>query len=388
MRWSLNLVALVLLMSVGALLSSCGKKAETPVKTAVRYPVEVAPVTLRPLALDLTATGSVQAFETVRITALVAGSVQKVMLREGATVSVGDIVVEIDPEHYAIAVTTAQAGVARAQAQLDDAKNGMKRREDLAQTEGLIRAEDLDQARTRVQQAVAELAQAQASLAAAQLDLKRAHVAAPLAGVVQSREVDTGAYVQPGQQLATLVRREPLLLRFSVDSEQVGLLRVGAPVRLRVPGQADDFGAAITLVSAVADPATRQVLIMAEITDPKREHIVAGTFATVTIPAAAPHDAIMVPELAVRPSERGFLGFVIVGTGAQAVAHERLLTTGLRARDGSIEIRAGLTVGEQLVVRGAEALRDGVPVDVVTKRAVIDDDEAAAGAAGTVNPAP
>ena len=61
-----------------------------------------------------------------------------------------------------------------------------------------------------------------------------------------------------------------------------------------------------------------------------------------------------------RPSERGFLAFVVEGNQA----HERVLTLGLRTADGLVEVRSGLQAGEQLVVRGNEALRDGFTVKV------------------------
>jgi multidrug efflux system membrane fusion protein len=67
-----------------------------------------------------------------------------------------------------------------------------------------------------------------------------------------------------------------------------------------------------------------------------------------------------VPETAVRPSERGFLAFVV----EDGVARERVLELGLRTADGQVEIRSGLAVGEQLVVRGSEALSEGARVHV------------------------
>ena len=68
----------------------------------------------------------------------------------------------------------------------------------------------------------------------------------------------------------------------------------------------------------------------------------------------------MIPQTAVRPSERGFLAFVV----EDGRARERVLALGLRTADGRVEVREGLKPGEQLVVRGAEALSDGATVRV------------------------
>jgi hypothetical protein len=69
----------------------------------------------------------------------------------------------------------------------------------------------------------------------------------------------------------------------------------------------------------------------------------------------------VIPQTAVRPSERGFLAYVVQGD----VAHERVLKLGLRTSDGLVEVREGLAPAESLVVRGAEALADGAKVRVV-----------------------
>jgi multidrug efflux system membrane fusion protein len=68
----------------------------------------------------------------------------------------------------------------------------------------------------------------------------------------------------------------------------------------------------------------------------------------------------VIPQTAVRPSERGFLAYVVEGD----VAKSRVLTLGLRTANGQVEVRGGLRPGELLVVRGAEALYEGAPVRV------------------------
>jgi multidrug efflux system membrane fusion protein len=69
----------------------------------------------------------------------------------------------------------------------------------------------------------------------------------------------------------------------------------------------------------------------------------------------------VIPAIAIRPSEKGFLAFVVAGE----VAHERVVTLGMRTADGLVEIRSGLRPGESLVVRGGEALREGAKVRAV-----------------------
>ena len=111
-----------------------------------------------------------------------------------------------------------------------------------------------------------------------------------------------------------------------------------------------------------ADPATRMVSIVAEITDPQQDLLCPGAFAEVTVLLGESLDLPVIPQISIRPSERGFLAFVVV----DSVAHERILTLGLQSSDGNVEVRDGLRGGETIVVRGAEALRDGTPVRIVS----------------------
>jgi hypothetical protein len=85
-----------------------------------------------------------------------------------------------------------------------------------------------------------------------------------------------------------------------------------------------------------------------------------GAFAEVTVPVGSAREAPVVPQTAIRPSEKGFLAYVVEGE----TARERVLQLGLRTADGRVEVRDGLAVGERLVVRGAEALTEGAGVAV------------------------
>jgi membrane fusion protein (multidrug efflux system)/multidrug efflux system membrane fusion protein len=68
----------------------------------------------------------------------------------------------------------------------------------------------------------------------------------------------------------------------------------------------------------------------------------------------------LIPQTSIRPSERGFLAFVV----EDSTARERVLTLGMRSSEGLVEVRSGMRDGEKVVVRGAEALYDGAPVRI------------------------
>lgn len=326
------------------------------------FPVEVAPVATRDVEYVVSAAGSVEAFETVQITARVAGVVERVLFTEGQAVKKGQALAEVEPSRYAIAVRQARAAVEKAQASAADAEAGLKRREQVnAQRPGLLPTEELETFRTRARTAQAEASSARAQLAQAELNLRDAYVRAPMDGVLQTRTVQTGQYVQPGAVLATLLRRDPLLLRFAVPEGDAGGLEPGQPARFTVREDGQTYTATLTYVAASADPQNRLVRAVAEIRGEVAQKLRPGAFASVTVPVGSSRQSPVVPQTAVRPSEKGFLAYTV----HDGKAKERVLQLGLRTADGLVEVRQGLQPGETLVVRGAEALRDGAAVRVV-----------------------
>jgi RND family efflux transporter MFP subunit len=284
-----------------------------------------------------------------------------VRFREGERVAAGAILVEIEPERYRLAVEAARAALEKTRAAEADAKAGLDRREQaVAATPGLIPGEEIASWRTRLLTAQADVAEKKAAQAQAALNLREAYVRAPVAGVIETRAVQTGQYAQPGTVLATLVRREPLLLRFSVPAGEAAELRPGQACRFRLRDDRQTHEARITHVGHAADPASRMVTVIAEVTGQNRESLRPGAFAEVVVPIGGARAAPVLPQTAVRPTERGFVAFVV----EKDVARERVLTLGMRTADGAVEVKTGIRPGELVVVRGGEALRDMASVSV------------------------
>lgn len=331
----------------------------------IQFPVEVAPVEARDVEYVVNAVGSVEAFERVQITARVPGAVERVLFMEGQTVKKGDVLAEIEPARYAIAVRAAEASFAKARASLTEAQAGADRRTAVNQASpGLLPAEQLDTFQARARTAEADVASARAALDQAQLNQRDAYVRAPMDGVLQTRTVQTGQYVQPGVVLATLLRKDPLLLRFTVPEADVARLKPGLAARFSVRSESGTYTAKITHVAEAADDASRMVPVTAEVSGEDAHRLRPGVFASVAVPVETRGGSPVVPQTAVRASERGFMAFVVEGDKAR----ERILELGMRTADGRVEVREGLKAGEILVVRGGEALREGVVVRVAQEK--------------------
>jgi multidrug efflux system membrane fusion protein len=368
-----------------ALSGGCGGESPSPGGAAsgggrrpTQFPVEVRRVEARTVQYRIDAVGSIEAFEIVQVTARVPGVIEAVRFVEGDRVERGAVLVEVEPERYRLAVESARATLEKATAARAEAAAGLERREGAtARQPGVIPAEEIEAWRTRVRTAEADQLQAQAALEQAELNHRDAHVRAPVSGTVQTRNVQTGAYVQPGAALATMLRRDPLLVRFTIPATEAGRVQPGMIAEFTVRESQRRHAARIVHVAASADPATRMVAVTGHVDTSGGDAPRPGAFAEVVIPIGSAVGAAVIPETAVRPSERGFLAYTI----RDGKARERVLELGMRTADGLVEVRAGIAPGDSLVVRGAEALRDGAAVRVVAAR----EDSTAAGAAAGRN---
>jgi multidrug efflux system membrane fusion protein len=331
-------------------------------RAALVFPVEVEAVKARPLVFSVNAVGSVEAFEKVQVTSRVAGVVDRVLFSEGSIARADQILVEIETERYRLAVEAAQAANEKAEAAKADAEAGLRRRESVvSQTPGLIPAEEIETWRTKLRVAVSEVAQARAALNQAELNLHDAYVRAPISGIIQTRTVQTGQYVQTGTVLATLVRRDPLLIRFRIPERDAVRIKPGMKAVFKVRDDTREFEAKIVHVAEAAEEATRLVEVTAEVKDTKDHALRPGSFAEISVPVGSEAAHPVIPQTAVRPSERGFIAYVI----EHRAAVERVLTIGMRTADGRLEVLSGLALGDTLVVRGGEALREGAPVKII-----------------------
>ena len=329
----------------------------------LEYPVQVAPLQKRHVQYTVTAPGSIDAFQQVQITARVAGAVDRVSFVEGQVVKEGDVLVTIESEHYQVAVDQAKAVLARAQATQKSQEAELARRQNTATTNpGLVPGEEIEQHATSVETAKADVSSASQALRVAELNLRDSFVRAPIAGVVQTRTVQTGQYLQPGAVLATILQRDPMLLRFAVTEQDAPRLKPGMETDLTLRESPRTFTAHITLVGGAADPQTRLVPITAQLDTTDHQYwLRPGAFCEVAVPIGDARDAIVVPTMAVQPTEKGNVVYVV---DAKNVAHAKVVQLGMHTPDGNVEVTRGVDEGDSIVVRGIEPLSDGAPVKV------------------------
>jgi len=332
----------------------------------LEYAVDVSPLAARQMQYSVNAPGTIDAFQQVQITARVAGAVDKVAFAEGQNVKQGDPLVVIESERYQIALEQAHATVAKAVAAQKAAQAALDRRNEAqAASPGLVPGEEIEQKQTAVDTAKADVLAAQQAQRVAELNLRDSAVRAPIAGVVQTRTVNQGQYLQPGAVLATILQKDPMLVRFQVTEQDAPRLKPDMPVNIQLKESAREFTGKITLVADAADPTTRMVPVTGTVDPTDHQYwLRPGAFCEVTVPIGTARPGIVVPSIAVQPTEKGNIVYVVDTVGDKKVVHATTVELGMHTADGGVELTRGVKEGQLIVVRGIDPLTDGAPVKV------------------------
>lgn len=322
--------------------------------------VRVAPVAVRDLVYEIKALGSLEAQDMVQVTAQVEGVATDVSFHEGDRVTPQTVLLRIDPARYRLEAERAKAALGQAEAERVRAEADLKRREELAHSQ-LLSAEELTRSQSDSARLSAGVEFARAANGIARQNVERSEVRAPIAGVINTRSVDTGAFVRTGTALATIVDSSRVRLRFKVSETESLAAREGGEVVFRVAALGPrPFAARIYHVSRIADATTRQVEVLAWVKEPAE--LKPGFFAEVVLSGERRTNAVVVPEGAVQASEQGFVTYAV----QDGKARLRPIQLGLRTGTGIVEILSGLKPGEVVVTEGSDRLADGVPVEPVT----------------------
>jgi multidrug efflux system membrane fusion protein len=329
------------------------------------FPVEVQEVATEAVQYVIDAVGSLEPQEEVKVTARVAGTVERVLFEEGMKVTAETPLVELDRSRYKLLADRAKASHERAVAEAAKADTVLQNRRELKKKDpSFVVEEEIATLTSQVNAARAAAAEAKSSLDLALQDLEYSQARSLIAGVINTRNVSTGQYVAAGTLLATLVDQSKLKLRFKVsETESVklsGVMAEGRKISFAVrPLPGKTFQAELVHISPQANPLTRTVECLA-IVENRDAVLKPGFFATIRAVVETRQQAVVVADSGILPTERGFVAFVV----KDGKARQRSVRVGLFVREGIVEILDGLVPGDVLVVTGAAALRDGVDVAI------------------------
>ena len=368
MRMSYNIKTGLLTAIVGlAVLTSCGKKQQQQMPSAVYKTVKVSTQTIQ---LDTEYSATIRGRQDIDVYPQVGGTLQKLCVTEGQTVKKGQTLFIIDQVPFQAALNTAEAALKAAEAQQATAELNYNSRKQLFD-ERVVSEFDMQTAHNALLSAKAAVAQAKAQVVNARNSLSYTVVKSPSDGVVGTLPYRQGALVGSSmpKPLTTVSDNSQMYVYFSLnESELLKLAReYGSidsavvnmpPVRLLL-GDGSEYAEVgkVESVSGVGDRSTGSVQLRAVFNNPNKL-LHSGSTGNVIIPATF-ENVIVVPAAATVQTQDKFKVFIVDENG---IAHSQLIT--INEKDGGNEfiVTSGLKGGEEIVAEGAGMVKEGQDV--------------------------
>ncbi len=373
-RTGLRLAAAALLALAAAACSD--KSAQQP---APRAPATVGVVTLQPERQTVTTElpGRTSAFLTAEIRPQVGGIVQKRLFTEGADVKAGQVLYQIDPASFQVALASAEAALEKARATLGTTETNARRNAELVKIDAISR-QVFDESQAAAVQARSDVAVARANLDTARINLGYTAIKAPISGRSSTSTVTPGALVTANQTtaLTTITQNDPLYVDVTQSSTEVLRLknemargryqRVGnaeARITIKLEDGSDYAHPGRLQFSGVSvNPTTGAITLRAIVPNPDGL-LMPGMYVRAVLQAGVNEQTLLVPQQSVTRDAAGNPSVLLVTADGNKLERRRI-TTGA-AVGSRWEVVSGLAAGDRVLVDGAQRARAGDTVNPV-----------------------
>ncbi len=352
-------------------LSGCVNQKPAETKKAgppPAVPVTVAAAAVRSVPIELHAIGNVQAYSTVSVKAQVGGELVKVAFEEGRDVNQGQILFEIDPRPFEVALQQAEANLARDTALAENAEADAHRYEQLFKS-GVVASEKYEQMRTQAATYRAVLAADRASIETAKLNLQYTVIRAPMDGRTGSLLVHRGNLVKANADTGMVVINQvkPVYVSFGVPAQHLDAIKqIAATRKPRVTALPKEGGPGVdgelSFIDNTVDVTTAMITLKGTFANQDRV-LWPGQFVDVVLTLGAQGNAVVVPSQAVQSGQQGEYVFVVK---ADETVETRPVKLGRALADG-IVIEQGVRAGERVVTDGQLRLVPGVRIKEVKR---------------------
>lgn len=328
-------------------------------------PVGVATAAKGEIPIVLRALGTVTPLQTVNVKTQITGQLTEVYFQEGQMVKKGELLAQVDPRPYEVALQQAIGQQQRDEALLKNAQMDLERYRKLVQQDSIAR-QQYDTQMSLVRQYEAALVIDQAQVDAAKLNVTYTKIVAPLTGKIGLRMVDKGNYVTMGDasSICVIIQVQPISVLFTIPEDSLPLVRqrlkTGENLEVRVLDRSQKNELAVGRLDTtdnVIDLTTGTVKLRA-IFDNTDESLFPNQFVNVRLLADTVKDAVVVPVAAIQRGQPGTFVYL-----AKADDSVEIRVVELGATDGEkVAILKGLKVGDQVVIDGVDRLRDGAKI--------------------------
>lgn len=351
--------------------SGAAVTAQAAPRTVQLAPGELMTIEPGEISRTLPVTGTLKPVSQILVKSKVSGDLKEVLVREGMAVRAGQVLARVDPLDYQLRVNEREAQLRNAQAQVEQARRTQENNRQLL-AKGFISQNSFDNSSSALDIARASADAAAAGLAQLRKALADTVIVTPIAGRVAERFAQPGEKVSPDGRVMSIVDLAQMEIEVSVPSTEIGSVRIGQEVELRIDGVVGTRVAKVARINPGTQAGTRSVPVYLAMAN-HEETIRAGMFAQGSLTLERRSGVLTVPVAALRDVN----GRKFVYALADGKIVERDVKLGARddstaAQDGSpgvIEVLAGLRAGEQIVPVNLGTLPVGAAVETTAPSA-------------------
>lgn len=397
--WAVALLVLVVAFgaywhfsrSPGSAKGGAGGHGRNGMAGAGATPVSVATVKQGRIETTIKAIGTVTALNTVTVLSRVSGELDRVYFTEGQEVHKGDLLAQIDPRPYQVALDQAIGTQKQNQAQLENAQRDLKRYQ-LLYKQSSLAGQQLDTQKALVQQYQGTEKSDAAAVANARLQLSFTRITSPITGVVGLRQVDPGNLISASGTtgLVVVTQMQPISVIFALSQAQLPqvLEEVRAGRKLQVDlydrsGTNKIATGTLTSIDNQIDVTTGTVKLRATFAN-QSEALFPNEFVNAVLHVSADDHAVMIPTAALQQGSIGAFVYLL----KDGKVHVQPVKTGTVDGD-NVAVSDGLSPGQQVVTVGVDRLREGAAVKIIAPAAAsaTPTGQAPVGPDAAVNPA-
>ena len=375
-------VRLITISSLLVFVAACDKKPEAVAAPPAMPPMPVSVISVQPTSVPMSveAVAQTEGASEVEVRPRVGGIILKKLFEEGAPVKAGQVMFQLDPAPFQIALTQAKAAAAGQGARITQTSRESSRLKDLLATQSISQRE-YDNATSDVSISQAGMMQAQANIKEAELNLSYTRVTAPVSGVAGRFQYSEGALVAAGTSLlTTIVQTSPIWVRFSLSDSELATLGGSAnasnvsEVSLILPdGSEYAQKGKLNFTASEINPSLGTQELRATFEN-KDKALLPGQFVRARVTTGTRENVFLVPQTAVLTGDQG--KFVYVAnekseatirpvTVAEWRVKDWIVTEGLNANDkvivdNLIKLRANAAVAPH-ALGSAPSLPAGAP---------------------------
>ncbi|HBW2224526.1 TPA: MdtA/MuxA family multidrug efflux RND transporter periplasmic adaptor subunit [Klebsiella quasipneumoniae subsp. quasipneumoniae] len=335
---------------------------------ATLAPVQAATATSESVPRYLSGLGTVTAANTVTVRSRVDGQLLAIHFQEGQQVKAGDLLAEIDPSQFKVALAQAQGQLAKDQATLANARRDLARYQQLVKT-NLVSRQELDTQQSLVSETNGTIKADEAAVASAQLQLNWSRIVAPIDGRVGLKQVDIGNQISSGDTtgIVVLTQTQPIDLVFTLPENDIAAVvqaqKAGKALAVeawdRTNKQKITSGTLLSLDNQI-DATTGTIKLKARFNN-QDDALFPNQFVNARMLVDTQQNAVVIPAAALQMGNEGHFVWVL---NADNKVSKHTVTPGIQD-SLKVVINAGLSAGDRVVTDGIDRLTEGAKVEVV-----------------------